>query len=119
MNQVEEYILNAEPRKKDILLYFHLLLTEEYQLRAAIKYKVPMYKGKRMVAYLNPIKRNEVELCFINAHLMDKPHGLLESKGRKMVKSIEFKTLEEIPEEAIRQIINDAMQIDESFRKVK
>tara|TARA_R110002126_G_scaffold37614_2_gene113181 strand:+ start:9816 stop:9977 length:162 start_codon:yes stop_codon:yes gene_type:complete len=40
--------------------------------------------------------------------------GILESKGRKEVLSVEFSSVDEIPKEAIREIINEALFLDET-----
>lgn len=112
MNEVEEYILKLSQHKKEIALYFHSMFIEDYGLRPKISFRIPMYYGKKWVVYLNPDNRAGVELAFTRGHLLSNKQGLLESKGRKMVSSIEFLNLEEIPEKAIREIIEEAIELD-------
>jgi len=117
MNEVEEYIFNYQGFKREILLYFHAMLVEEFQLKPKIAYKIPMYYQHKWVVYLNPDNREGVELAFPNGFRFQASHELLESKGRKMVRSVEFKSLEEIPENNIRAILEEAIFIDNKLKK--
>lgn len=115
MNEVEEYILGAIEAKREIMLFFHAFLIEEYNLRPKISYKIPMYYRNKWVVYLNPDNREGVELAFTNAHLFEKTSSLLESKDRKMVKSVEFKSISEIPLKEIKSIMKEALRVDDTF----
>jgi hypothetical protein len=45
---------------------------------------------------------------------MSNEQGLLESKGRKQVLSIEFASVDEIPKKLMNEIINEALFLDET-----
>ncbi len=53
-------------------------------------------------------------MCFIRGYELSNAQGLLESKGRKQVLSIDFSSVSEIPKDAIREIINEALYLDET-----
>lgn len=112
MNEVEEYILRLPQHKKEIALYLHGMFIEDYELRPKIAYKIPMYYGKKWVVYLNPDNRAGVEMAFTKGHLLSNKQGLLDSKGRKLVSSVEFFSLEEIPEKVVREILEEALELD-------
>ncbi len=76
-----------------------------------------MYFGKRWLVYLNADNRQGVEVAFINGHLLSEQHRLVISKGRKLVKSVEFFSLEEIPEKELLAVITEAIEIDSTGKK--
>ena len=113
MNEVEDYILNQVQSKKDILLYFHNIFIERYRLKPKITYKIPMYYGKKCIVYLNADNRAGVDLAFIEGYQLKKDFGILERKNRKMVKSIEFNSIEKIYEEKVLRLLEEAISIDQ------
>lgn len=76
-----------------------------------------MYYGNRWLVYLNADNRKGVEVSFLSGHLLSQEHKLVISKGRKLVKSVEFTSLEEVPEEELMAIINEAVEIDKKLPK--
>ena len=109
MNGVEEYIISLPNAKREICLYLHALFIEQFKLIPKIKHKIPFYYKNKWVLYLNPENKKGVELAFINGYLLDEKQTLIESKGRKMVKSVEFLNLKNIPEKEIIRIVKYAL----------
>lgn len=100
MNAVEDFILGKSGHQKDLLHYFHLLFTEKCNLDNKIAYGIPFYYfRKKWVVYLNPDKRSRVEVGFPNGYKMKDTAGVSDSKGRKIVKSLELNRLDEVQEE--------------------
>lgn len=114
MNKVQDFIYGHEGAQREVLLYFHNLLTSFPGVTASIKYRIPFYNQKTWVCYLNPQKNGTVSLCFIRGYELSNEQGLLESKARKQVMSVDFGSVEEIPEQEIREIINEALFLDET-----
>jgi hypothetical protein len=114
LSSVLNFIHSHEGNQQEVMLYFHSLLTEFPTVRAVIKYKIPFYDQNTWVCYLNPLKNDKVSLCFLRGYELSNEQGLLESKGRKQVLSIDFGSVEEIPKTAIREIINEALFLDEA-----
>ena len=115
MNAVEDFMLEKKGDQKDLLLYFHLLFTEKCSLDSKIAYGIPFYyHKKKWVVYLNPDKRSGVEVGFPNGYKMKDTHGTLDSKGRKMVKSLELNRLEEVQEELMLELLKDALEVLQS-----
>lgn len=114
MKEVEDYIYSFEDERKNVLLYFHELLTSFPTVTCKIRYKIPFYYQNTWVCYLNPVKPNKIALCFLRGYELSNEQGLLESKERKHVSSVEFSSVDEIPKTAIREIINEALFLDET-----
>lgn len=114
MNKVEDFILDFEGDHKEIMLFFHNLLTEEFNLAPKFQYNLPFYYRKSWICYLLPTKKGLVELAFTRGKELSNTQGLLKSRGRKMVSSIEFKHLKDIPVADIREVIHEAIILDET-----
>lgn len=114
MDDVSMYIQEKQGQQKLILQYFHQLMTSNPGVVAKLRYKIPFYYRKSWICYLNPVKKGGVELVLLRANELSNVQGLLESRGRKQVKGIIFYKLSEIPEQAIHEIIQEALLLDES-----
>lgn len=95
------------------MLLIHNLLTEDLNLTAKLRYKIPFYYRKTWICYINPGKDNTVELAFVRGNELSNAQGILDSKGRKQVWSIALTTPAEIPTEALTEIIQEAVLLDE------
>jgi hypothetical protein len=114
VSQVLDFIVDFESEQRDILTYFHELLTLKYQLRDKISYNIPFYYKRSWICYLNPIKNTAIELAFPRGNELSNEQGLLHSKGRKQVMSVEFSALTEVPYATVEEIINEAIILDET-----
>ena len=110
---VNDYINDFEGSKRQVLDYFHSLLTTEFNLEAMLKYKIPFYYCKSWICYLNP-GNDHIEVAFPRGNELSNEQGLLNSKGRKQVMGVEFKTLDEIPRKIVSEIIHEAVLLDET-----
>lgn len=109
MNPAEAYILNQEEPFRSILLELQAFI-EHHLPQADLKYKyrLPFYylKGKPF-CYLNTTREYvDLGLCH-GAHLtvhLDQ----LESKGRKLMKSLRYATLESIDHAVLKEVLQEA-----------
>jgi hypothetical protein len=115
MSAVLDYIFQHQGNQKEILLYFHDLLTKELNLTSKIRYKIPFYDRRSWICYLNPIKDGKIELAFIRGKELSNNQGLLEFKKRKQIAGIEFESLSQIPFEAVHEIIHEAILLDDKI----
>ncbi len=113
MTDVEDFILQYSDNQRAVLEYFHQLFTNELQLTDKLRYKIPFYYGKSWICYLNPQKGEKIELVFLRGRELSNEQGLLSNKGRKQVSGVEFSSLAEIPIEAMNEIIQEAIFLDE------
>lgn len=114
MQTVEDYIYGFEGDQQEVLLYFHDVLTSFPAVTPKIRYKIPFYYQNTWVCYLNPVKPDKIAICFLRGYEMSNEQGLLESKGRKQVLSVEFASVDEIPKKLMNEIINEALFLDET-----
>lgn len=117
MQEVEEYILGLDENQKRIMLLLHSMLTEEFKLTDKIRFKIPFYYGKTWICYLNTLKNNKTELCFLRGNELSNHQNLLQSKGRKQVAGIELENANQIPFRQLKEIINEAIILDNIPKK--
>lgn len=103
------------PAAQQELLGFLHHYFERQGLRSKIAYRIPFYYGKKWICYLNPQKDGQsLELCFPRAHQFKDPTGLLQARGRKQIKGLLLKASEDIPLDAIQEILDQAQNLDQS-----
>ena len=113
METVENFILGLDGQQKAIVSFLHQNLTRNHDLIPKIRFKIPMYYRKSWVCYLNPIKNNGIELAFMKGHMLSNELGFLNQKNRKMVSGIEFFDVNQINEQMVNQIIQEAIILDD------
>lgn len=112
MNEVEEYILRYKGNQREVMLFFHELLSQQFKLKPKISYSIPMYQAKRNVAYLNPTKSGYIDFCLMDGQQLKSGRGILQVADRKRVAGIEIASLEEIDEELIVRLLEEAVELD-------
>ncbi len=115
MNAVEDFIYNFEGQQRAIMLYLHEMMMENPGVTCKIRYKIPFYDRNSWVAYLNPTKKGSVEFVFTRANELSNANGLLNFKDRTQVAGITFSTTQEISDESVREIIQEALLLDETI----
>lgn len=119
MNPAENFILNQPEPYRSMLL--HLKMVIEHTIPDAelkFKWRVPFYYvGKRPVCYLNKSK-DYVDVGFWNATHFTMYLEHMTTAGRKMIKSLRYKSSEEINDEILIEILQEAYAIrDKKFWK--
>ena len=117
MTPCHDYILDLTEPQQLVAQFLHDLLLEFPDLSCRITYGLPFFYRKKWVCYLNPMKDGSVELAFTRGHLLSNEQGLLESKGRKLVSSATFRQVEDIPVDALMEIIQEALLLDAEVSK--
>lgn len=114
MSDIQDWIYQYEDDQRKVLFYFHELLTQEFNLQAKIRYKIPFYYGQTWICYLNPLKSGKVELVFIRGNELSDDQNILDYKDRKQVRGVEFGNLAEIQKSLIMDVIQEAILLDET-----
>ena len=114
MEAVEDFIYETEGQQRSILEYFHHLLTVDLGLDAKIRFKIPFYFQHSWICYLNPIKNDGIELAFTRGNELSNAQGLLENKGRKQIFGIEVYDVNDLYEEALFEVLQEALLLDET-----
>ena len=115
MAEVENFIYEHEGKQREVMLYLHNLLSSDLDLTVKMRYGVPFYYKKSWICYLNPTKKGTIEFAFTRGNELSNEQGLLDSKGRKQVYSVEFESLEDIPKETVNEVTQEAILLDEAI----
>jgi len=113
MTEVENLIYRFENEQREIMLFFHHLLTEEFSLTDKITFKNPCYYKRSWICYLRPLKNRKVELAFMRGNELSNHQGLLQSNGRKQLRSIAFSSMADVPLDTMKEILHEAILVDE------
>ena len=112
MNPAQEYMLKQSEPFKSILLYLQAAIERQIPaVELKFKYKIPFYYLEgRPFCYLNQ-SRDYVDLGFWNAAHLSVHLDKLESAGRKMMKSLRYRSLEEIEVKVLTEILENAYEL--------
>jgi len=113
MTEVENLIYRFENEQREIMLFFHHLLTEEFSLTDKITFRNPCYYKRSWICYLRPLKNRKVELAFMRGNELSNHQGLLQSNGRKQLRSIAFSSMADVPLDTMKEILHEAILVDE------
>lgn len=120
LNPAETYILKQSEPYKSIVMHLQVLI--EHTLPEAdllYKWKLPCYyMGKRPICYINQTK-DYIDVGFWHsAHLSKKWDAYLITEKRKVVKSLRYRSLEEIDDAIFISILKEVETLqDEGFYK--
>lgn len=103
-----------EPNKEMMTILRSWVLDLGRHTEEKISNKIPYFSFFGPMCYLNPTDEG-VELGFTKGYELSDDNRILESKGRKMVKSITFYSVTSLEEQedAIRHILNEAAILNE------
>ena len=115
MNPVEEYFLNQKEPLQSTMLYIRQIIFETLpNVEEKYKWKIPFYYyNGNGICYLNILKNtNYVDLGFIDGFKLSNKQGILKAgSNRKMVKSIEYHSLESINVKLLKEVLLEASQL--------
>ena len=106
--------LQREPKRGIMTILRSWILDLGRHIEEKISNKIPYFSFFGPLCYLNPTD-DGVELGFTKGYELSDDDRILESRGRKMVKSITFYSLTflEEQEDTIRHILNEAAILNE------
>ena len=121
MKPAESFILNQPEPFKSMLLYLQVFIEGNFpEVDLQFKWKIPFYYlNNKPFCYLNPSKKKGyVDVVFwVSAHLT-KYNEFLVSDNRKVVKSLRYFHIDEIQEEILESVLQEAHELkDEGFYK--
>ncbi len=109
MNPAEQYILNQKDPFKSILFHLQVIIEATVpEVELLFKWKVPFYYvGKSPICYLN-VTKGYVDVGFWGAQYFTKYLEELETDKRKYVKSLRYRSFEEIDDLVLIEILKQA-----------
>jgi hypothetical protein len=114
MSPVDEYIEGLQNLHHQHLIYhLHQLLMTFEGVSTKLRFKVPFYDGKKWICYLNPIKKNGVEVCFLKGFQLNHRAELVAGK-RTMIKGISIYQINDETLALIAEIFQEALELDKN-----
>jgi hypothetical protein len=111
--QINEYLYNLTLEQAGIVQCLHDLIVETPGIEVKRRWKLPFYFRKSWICYFNVLKDDSVEWAFLRGNELSNEHGWLESKGRKQIYSVSFKTREDIDLRLAQTQFQEALLLDE------
>ena len=99
MNPAEDYILNQPEPYRSILMHVQVIVEHTIpEAELQYKWRIPCYYvGKRPICYFNASHKNQyVDIAFWHSAYITKYTECMVSEKRKVVKSLRYKTLEDV-----------------------
>lgn len=118
MSPIDYFILDQPEKLQPILKNLRsIIISCSPHIEEKMVYGIPFFYLQKRVFYLNP-KNNFVELGFCNGYLIS-DHPSLESKNRTQVKTITFSHFKDVDEESLREILQEAILVNEFLARKK
>ncbi|MCK7591494.1 DUF1801 domain-containing protein [Subsaxibacter sp. CAU 1640] len=119
MNPAEEYIFNQPEPYKSIMLNLQLLIEHTFpKMVMKYKWRIPcFYLDNRPICFLNQSK-DYVDVAFWHASHVVKHAGQLVSENRKKIKSLRYRSVEDIDDAVFINVLREVEYIkNTSFLK--
>jgi hypothetical protein len=114
---VEQYLNKLSPDLHAVAMRLREIILSTIEVEERLSYTVPFYYGRSRVCYLNA-RKSVLDLGFCRGYEMQ-DMGLLEVKGRAEVRTIEFKSIDDIDEDSIKELLLEASRLDKLRSKRK
>ncbi len=117
-NGVELFVEKSPSELKKVMLQLRqIILSCSPNIEEKISYGVPYYYYMGPMCYFHITKLGALQVGFAKGTFLQDPFGVLEEKGRSVIKSIDYFNTEEIVEEHIRFFIQESIIINSEKRK--
>ena len=116
----DSFLEALPPEEQNICLRLRNLILENCPgLKETWAYGAPFYKGRRRICFLYPASlpysglKEGVNLGFNRANLLSNQQGLLDAGERKEVAYIRINSLQDIQENLLLEILQEAVLVDQ------
>jgi len=117
MSNVEDFILDLEPERAEIVEKVReIILACSPTITEKISHKIPFFCGRKKICYIN-LTIKGIDLGFSKGFELSNIQGALEAKDRNTVKSLPINSMQDINEDLIIEILNEAILLDEEYKK--
>lgn len=125
MHSIEAFIYDLPKHEREMCLRLrHIVLQSAPDFEELFSYGVPYYFRNRRVCCIWPASakggpRRGVFLGFCQGNLLSNEQGIIEMGDRKRFGLIRYFDVKEIKEEPILEILQEAILVDDTLRKLK
>jgi hypothetical protein len=119
---VQAYIASqADPAREIMTILRSWILDLGSHTQEKISHNVPYFSFYGTLCYFSITKDHGVDFTFLKGKRLDDENKILESRGRKEIRSKTFYSIAELEEveESIRQLLNEAAILNEYHFKQK
>lgn len=110
-----DYIEDHPAPQREIMLALHEMLASFPGVVSKLRFQIPFYDRNRWLCYFSPVANGGIELNFCQANRLSNEQGLLDFRGRTQVAGIVFFQKSDLPEEALLEIIQEAILVDDEL----
>ena len=114
MNPAENYILKQPEPYRSMLLHLQVIVENTIpEVVLLYKYRIPFYYyKKRPLCFLNASHKNQfVDICFARGNQITIYQDQLVTEKRKKMASLRYKSLEEINDEVLIEILKNVLPL--------
>ncbi|MES2386784.1 MAG: DUF1801 domain-containing protein [Bacteroidota bacterium] len=107
---IEEYISKwSEDVQERLWMLRELIMSLNYPIEEAVKWRIPFYSCSGMVCFLNNSPKRGIELVFAEGKVLPDPHGLLYDNKTTML-YFGFPDAANFPENELRELLESAVK---------
>jgi hypothetical protein len=116
---VSAYIEAQEAPHRVLLQHLRQFILDVHpDITETLRHGVPFFDYFGMMCYLNPVKKG-IDICFVKGfELMDEA-GILEDRGRKMVKSVIYEDTQCNQEGVLLATLHEAMHLNQMHAEIR
>ena len=104
---------------RELILYMDRLILDFHpDITRSMRFKIPFYDYHSWFCYLNPVKKyTEVEWVFLDGKKMKDEGGVLQARGRKLVRGIYLSPKKDLDIDLLKNLLADALLVQEEKKK--
>ena len=100
-----DFIESINEHQSGLIGYLDKQFLDQEGVTRKMRFRIPFYDFNKWICYLNPVKDNRVELCFLDGIPMKEMFLALDTRGRKKVSGLMLDVSEDIPIDMILEMI--------------
>jgi len=116
---VDNFIYNLDNEKRQIVEYLrYIILSSAPTIEEKFSYKAPFYYYLGMLCYIN-VRKKDVDLGLCHGAELSNSNKIINTEKRKVVGVVTFKSYNDIIENQIRELIQEALILNELKFNIK
>jgi hypothetical protein len=110
---IQEYLEDKSRKQQVLIAYFHALAMDVPGMELKRRFGLPFYFRKSWICYVNVLHNGNVEFAFPRGNELKVQGNILNDRGRKQVRSLDFSDFQELDQDLIRALLMEAVALDE------
>lgn len=106
-----DFIESINEQQSGLIEYLDKQFLAQEGITRKIRFRIPFYDFDKWICYLNPVKQDQVELCFLDGVAMKEMFPSLDARGRKKVSGLMMNVSNDIPIDVIIEMITAAKSL--------